>query len=91
MDHYYEWYMSENQKIRFAKMKLTMQVKLYINNVERLLQHGRQESIGSWDELNEKVCKIIIDSGSCVNVIVTTTVSRTDLIPECHPNPYKIS
>ncbi|PKA64798.1 hypothetical protein AXF42_Ash016829 [Apostasia shenzhenica] len=91
MDHYYEWYMSENQKVRFAKMKLTMQAKLYINNVERLLQHDRQEPIGSYIRINEKACKIIIDSRSCVNVIATTTVSRTSLTPESHPNSYKVS
>ena len=37
MDHYFDWYaMSEDRRIRFAKMKLIGHAKLYWNNQERL-------------------------------------------------------
>ena len=42
-------------------------------------------------KLGDKVCKIIIDSGSCVNAISTSTVKMLGLIPVPHPNPYKVS
>ena len=42
-------------------------------------------------KLGDKVCKIIIDSGSCVNAISTSTVKMLGLTPVPHPNPYKVS
>jgi len=38
-----------------------------------------------------KVCKIIIDNGSCVNAIVADTVKSLGLTPVSHPSPYKVS
>jgi len=42
-------------------------------------------------KLEDKVCKIIIDSGSCVNAIFASTVKMLGLTPVPHPNPYKVS
>ena len=45
MDHYFDWYaMSEDRRIRFAKMKLIGHAKLYWNNQERL----RRNPITTW-------------------------------------------
>jgi len=41
-------------------------------------------------KLGDKVCKIIIDSGSCVNAISASTVKMLGLTPVPHPNPYKV-
>ncbi|XP_031398394.1 uncharacterized protein LOC116208956 [Punica granatum] len=38
-----------------------------------------------------KVCTVIIDSGSCENVISTTMVEKLHLKVEPHPDPYKLS
>ena len=41
MEHYFEWYdMCDERRVRFAKMKLLGQAKLYWTNQERLLAHG---------------------------------------------------
>lgn len=46
MDHYFGWYeMSEERKVRFAKMKLVSQSRLYWIDVERGLQHRFEEPI----------------------------------------------
>ena len=38
MDHYFEWYdMSEERRVRFAKIKLVDQAKLYWTNHECLM------------------------------------------------------
>ncbi|GJU02692.1 reverse transcriptase domain-containing protein [Tanacetum coccineum] len=38
-----------------------------------------------------KVCTVIIDGGSCENVISTTMVDKLSLKTEEHPQPYKLS
>ncbi|XP_038983814.1 alpha-ketoglutarate-dependent dioxygenase alkB homolog 3-like [Phoenix dactylifera] len=38
-----------------------------------------------------KDCKVIIDSGSCINAVSISIVSRLGLKPTPHPNPYKVS
>ncbi|PKI40719.1 hypothetical protein CRG98_038900 [Punica granatum] len=38
-----------------------------------------------------KVCTVIIDSGSCENVVSTTMVEKLHLKVEPHPNSYKLS
>ncbi|GJR66146.1 DNA gyrase subunit B, chloroplastic/mitochondrial [Tanacetum coccineum] len=39
----------------------------------------------------DKVCKLIIDSGSCENVISQDAVEKLNLKQEKHPKPYKLS
>nr|CAD1839672.1 unnamed protein product [Ananas comosus var. bracteatus] len=38
-----------------------------------------------------KVCNVIIDGGSCENVVSTTMVEKLQLPMEKHPQPYKLS
>ena len=52
MDHYFDWYdMSDERRIRFAKMKLVGQATQYWMNVEKLMRLGHQEAIQTWDEM----------------------------------------
>jgi hypothetical protein len=37
-----------------------------------------------------KVCNVIIDGGSCENVVATTMVEKLKLKTEDHPEPYKL-
>ena len=54
MDHYFEWYdMSEERRVRFAKMKLVGKAKLYWTNYERLMTRGNRAPVISWDEIKE--------------------------------------
>ncbi|XP_062177060.1 uncharacterized protein LOC133881996 [Alnus glutinosa] len=39
----------------------------------------------------DKVCKMIIDSGSCENVVSDEAVQKLQLKTEHHPKPYKLS
>lgn len=41
--------------------------------------------------INGKICKIIIDSGSCTNVISALAVKKLDLKAVPHPSPYKLA
>ncbi|PKI36113.1 hypothetical protein CRG98_043495 [Punica granatum] len=40
---------------------------------------------------HRKICTVIIDSGSCENVVSTTMVEKLQLAVEKHPEPYKLS
>ncbi|KAF5470834.1 hypothetical protein F2P56_011322 [Juglans regia] len=42
-------------------------------------------------KINDKGCKIILDSGSCINAVSVATVSRLGLQPVPHPQPYSVS
>jgi hypothetical protein len=39
----------------------------------------------------EQVCKVIIDSGSCENVVSDDAVKKLQLKIDRHPKPYKLS
>ncbi|XP_040994264.1 uncharacterized protein LOC121240799 [Juglans microcarpa x Juglans regia] len=41
--------------------------------------------------VNQKVCNLIIDSGSCENIVSRALVSTLQLNTEKHPKPYKIN
>ena len=41
--------------------------------------------------INGKPCKVLVDSGSCVNAISRGTIGRTGLQVTPHPKPYKVS
>ena len=40
--------------------------------------------------VQNKVCSVIIDSGSCTNVASTTLVEKLGLLTSKHPRPYKL-
>jgi hypothetical protein len=41
--------------------------------------------------IKEKICKMIIDSGSCENVVSEEAVTKLGLETHTHPQPYKLS
>ena len=51
----------------------------------------RTNILHTFIKIGEKVCKIIIDSGSCVNAISASSVKTLGLTPVPHPIPYKVS
>jgi len=40
--------------------------------------------------INGRVCSLIVDGGSCTNVVSTTLVDKLKLKTEAHPHPYHI-
>jgi len=40
--------------------------------------------------IKEKLCRIIVDNGSCNNIASQELVDRIELKQRCHPNPYKM-
>lgn len=39
----------------------------------------------------DKVCKLVIDGGSSMNVVSKAAISRLKLKPELHPQPYLVA
>ena len=57
MDQYFKYYygMSDERQVRFAKMKLSGQARLYRDKQEHLLgRHGRIPMI-TWNEMKERL------------------------------------
>ncbi|CAL2280662.1 unnamed protein product [Prunus armeniaca] len=54
------------------------------NWLQNNIFHTRCTSLG-------KVCNVIIDGGSCENVVATTMVEKLNLKMMKHPQPYKLS
>ena len=51
----------------------------------------RTSILQTFVKIEEKVCKIVIDSGSCVNAISTSAAKSLGLSVMPHPSPYKVS
>ncbi|GJW99531.1 putative reverse transcriptase domain, zinc finger, CCHC-type, aspartic peptidase domain protein [Tanacetum coccineum] len=51
----------------------------------------RHNIFHTWCTSHGKVCDVIIDSGSCKNVVSETMVKKLSLKTEKHPHPYKLS
>ena len=45
----------------------------------------------TWIKIGEKNCKIIVDSGSCINDVSSSLISKIWLKTVPHPNPYKVT
>ncbi|XP_075665053.1 uncharacterized protein LOC142634648 [Castanea sativa] len=45
----------------------------------------------TYTKCGDKTCKVIINSGSCINAVSSNVVSRLGLKLIPHPNPYKVS
>lgn len=54
-------------------------------------EHAQRESIfHTRCHIHDKVCSLIIDSGSCTNVASTILVHKLSLPTSKHPHPYKL-
>jgi hypothetical protein len=57
--------------------------------VERSVQ--RNNLFKTTCKTKDKVCKVIIDSGSTKNLVSTDMVEKLELETTTHPKPYKVS
>jgi len=56
MDQFFSWYnLSENRRVRFAKMKLSRTAQLYWESVEESLIRRGQPPITDWVEMKNKL------------------------------------
>lgn len=65
-------------------------VRCDISHLRPVDDQRRTSIFQIYTKLKEKNCKVIIDSGSCINVISSSMVSRLGLASIPHPNPYKV-
>jgi hypothetical protein len=57
--------------------------------IERLVQ--RKSLFRTGFKTKDRVCKVIIDSGSTDNLVSTDMVEKLELETTAHPKPYKVS
>ncbi|XP_021764110.1 uncharacterized protein LOC110728769 [Chenopodium quinoa] len=55
-----------------------------------LAEEQREKIFQTRCTIKDRVCNLIIDSGSCTNVASTTFVSKLNLETTDHPTPYKL-
>ena len=56
MDQYFDWYeMSEDRKVKFAKLRLVRQARLYWGNVERMNRQRGDLPISTWRGMKVKL------------------------------------
>ena len=67
-----------------ARRALNAQVK------EDDMEQQRENIFHTRCHVNNKVCSMIIDGGSCTNVASTTLVEKLNLPTMKHPRPYKL-
>ena len=69
------------------------QVNCVVHKLFLTLKHDesqRHEIFHSKCFMNNKVCKIIVDSGSCENFVLQRLVYHLQLPTKLHPSPYTI-
>ena len=66
-------------------------VRCILTQVKKNEDWRRTNILQTFIRIGDKVCKVIIDSGSCVNAISTNVVKSLNLPTVSHPNPYKVS
>jgi len=66
-------------------------VRRMLGQVPKDLESQRENIFHSRCLINNKLCSLIIDSGSCVNVASTRVVDKLGLKIIPHANPYKLS
>ena len=54
------------------------------------MEQQRENIFHTRCHINNKVCSMIIDGGSCTNVASTTLVEKMNLPTLKHPRPYKL-
>ena len=67
-----------------ARHALSAQVK------EDAMEQQRENIFHTRCHIDNKVCSMIIDWGSCTNVASTTLVEKLNLPTLKHPRPYKL-
>ena len=81
-------YMEEEEIIGMDQLGV---VRCILTQAKRNEDWHRTNILQTFIRIGDKVCKVIIDSGSCVNAISTNVVKSLNLPTVSHPNPYKVS
>lgn len=58
----------------------------------KVVQHNQRHSIFKTRcTIKNRVCNVIIDSGSCENIVLKALINALELKTDKHPRPYKMS
>ncbi|XP_052172190.1 uncharacterized protein LOC127788118 [Diospyros lotus] len=67
-----------------------LMIRRSLNLQAKLDDEQRENIFHTRCTINEKLCGVIIDGGSCANVASTTMVEKLNLATTRHPHPYKL-
>ncbi|KAK8921911.1 hypothetical protein KSP39_PZI020636 [Platanthera zijinensis] len=66
-------------------------MRCILNTPRSTLDWKRSSIFSLYFKCGEKSCKLIIDSGSCMNVVFEAAILRMKLTTEPHPTPYQVA
>ncbi|XP_010546454.1 PREDICTED: uncharacterized protein LOC104818535 [Tarenaya hassleriana] len=78
----------DEQKAESGKLMVTRRVLNLRSKEEEKIQ--RENIFYTRCVVKDKVCSLIIDSGSCTNVASNSLVEKLGLLTQKHPKPYKL-
>jgi len=62
-----------------------------LGQVQKPFDESQRENIFHTRSLiNDKLCSLIVDGGSCTNLIITRVVEKLGFPTICHAKPYKL-
>ncbi|XP_020250396.1 uncharacterized protein LOC109827789, partial [Asparagus officinalis] len=70
----------------------TVSVVRCATSQSKVVDDWRRTSIfHTFTKIGDKNCKVIVDSGSCINAVSSAVIAKLGLKVVPHPNPYKVS
>ena len=81
---------AQGENVEFADEGEMLMIRRVLSSEAKLEEEQRDNLFRTRCTIQNKVCGVIIDSGSCTNVASTTLVEKLNLATTKHPCPYKL-
>ncbi|NEY13646.1 hypothetical protein DDE04_09090 [Bifidobacterium pseudocatenulatum] len=81
---------AQGENVEFADEGEMLMIRRVLSSEAKLEEEQRENLFRTRCTIQNKVCGVIIDSGSCTNVASTTLVEKLNLATTKHPCPYKL-
>ncbi|KAK8916805.1 hypothetical protein KSP39_PZI022608 [Platanthera zijinensis] len=66
-------------------------VRCMLSTPKESADYWRTNIFQAYFKAGEKVCRLVVDSGSCMNVIAESALARMGLTAEPHPSPFQVA
>ncbi|PKI73072.1 hypothetical protein CRG98_006567 [Punica granatum] len=81
---------AQGEYVEFADEGEMLMIRQVLSSETKLEEEQRENLFRTRCTIQNKVCRVIINSGSCTNVASTTLVEKLNLATTKHPCPYKL-
>ncbi|PKI43100.1 hypothetical protein CRG98_036511 [Punica granatum] len=81
---------AQGENVEFADEGEMLMICRVLSSEAKLEEEQRENLFRTWCTIQNKVCGVIIDNGSCINVASTTLMEKLNLATTKNPCPYKL-